>query len=144
MRENKFKAWDKTKDRMSYPFSFGDCMDFGLGEGTAIRDGDKTFYLSWCEIMQYTGLKDKYGIDIYEGDIVEWTFIFKNDFGNPDKIDKSWYEVVYETDNPMHIAGFYFKDNNCKHNKYICFYDFKEVEIVGNIYENPELINNTP
>ena len=65
------------------------------------------------EIMQYTGLKDKLCREIYEGDIVKYG----------DKL----LEVSYD------FGGFQF-------GRYSAYLVFDETEIIGNIYENPELL----
>lgn len=101
-------------------------------------------HLEMCRVIsstvgQFTGLLDKNKVEIYEGDIIEWTLIFKSDFGKPDKIVKTQYEVVYETNNIMNIVGFYFKDKN---GKYVHFKNFIDIEIIGNVHQNPELLTD--
>ena len=69
MREFKFRVWDKLDKRYIYPdksYHFvinlnGIFQNFQNGSG-----GDE------YEIQQFTGLIDSYGVDIYEGDVVEW------------------------------------------------------------------------
>lgn len=87
-------------------------------------------------VGQFTGLKDQSGKELYEGDILEWRLFFKSDFGKPDKIIKKRYEVVHEFNNIMGIVGFYFKDTIGRH---IHFKNFSDIEIIGTVYENPEL-----
>jgi len=111
MREIKFRAWDKEKKEMVYGVWISPD-----GE-PAINEGHDRWYPLEKLAMQYTGLKDKNGKEIWEGDIVR-------------ELKDSWIEVVEWDD----------MDSGFKP-----FNDHREVpiafEIIGNIYENPELIN---
>lgn len=71
-------------------------------------------------ILQFTGLKDKNGKEIYEGDIVI-------PFSLENKMNKS--VIVYE-----------FKEFRIKGESLYWNWDLRQIEIIGNIYENPELI----
>jgi uncharacterized phage protein (TIGR01671 family) len=128
MREIRFRAWDKTTKTMLYiePFEYihimtGKCrFDDGL-----IDDGH---YLERDDfiLMQFTGLKDKNGKDIYEGDILSHF--------------EGKYQIIYNDNHACFMAdGFYEAryDDPCNIFEEI---ERHQVEIIGNIYENPELL----
>ena len=78
------------------------------------------------ELMQSTGLKDKNGVEIFEGDLVE----------HEDNINGHWEtfeacEVVYDKD----CAQFCFKDDAGNF-----LTDYRNLNVIGNIYENPDLL----
>lgn len=104
MREIKFRAWDYRKKQM---------LDFDLD------DAHKVIPYTDSPIMQYTGLKDKNGKEIYEGDILHLEFYL-------DWIVK-WHE-----------AGFHIHILNNPETYYSLVPSNREV--IGNIYENPELL----
>lgn len=125
MREIKFRAWDKKNKRMVIVASY-EFINFS-GE-TTIQWGKEEYRESCCkhgdnedrlELMQYTGLKDKNDVEIYEGDIV--------------KIGKYKPRVVkYEH---------FYTDDSYGGVSNMGFYDIgTQDEIIGNIYENPELL----
>jgi uncharacterized phage protein (TIGR01671 family) len=134
----KFRAWDKIKKIMYYPVSLEDFFKFReaiifdfFGDSWELVDSTALLISSKDEhsvLMQCTGLKDKNGKLIYEGDVLKakWCFTLK---------------IVYQNACFGHI-----KMNNSDKS----FLSFNEqpklslmlntYEIIGNIYENPELL----
>ena len=119
MREIKFRAWDLDKKIM-----FNACF-VGIGKVFSMT---KTFkpskQLENVIVMQFTGLKDKNGKEIYEGDIV------KANINNVVSIGK----VVYIDDWAMFQTEFTIGNIG----RYNCY---EADEVIGNIYENPELLD---
>lgn len=125
-RKIKFRAWDEDSSQMHYP----DSIDTNTGiqfchyHGEASRKADPhpvLLHLTADDLMQYTGLQDKNGKDIYQGDIITvrnegaYAIVWSEEFGcwHISQGDGHW--MIYEEN--------------------------KSAVIIGNIYENPELVD---
>ncbi len=114
MREIKFRAWDK--------------IDGVLWQWLALeQSGFKIINDPSHIIMQYTGLKDKNGKEIYEGDLLQ-LITFEGDG------EILAYPVEYEDG----CFGIRTNGEYLAELKYYIDMSFVEAEIIGNIYENPE------
>lgn len=122
MRTIKFRAWDKESKQMKR------CGIYPDGVPMAYAGGDNAIALYDRPLMQFTGLLDKNGKEIYEGDIVTHNLYAKESdrtgHSNPVAIIWDKERCGFDFDRSGYKAGL--------------FYD--EYEIIGNIYENPELI----
>jgi uncharacterized phage protein (TIGR01671 family) len=121
MREIKFRAWDKLNKEMVFDLALGQRQ----GRQWTILESQKRT-CDYCDAdsidfdyMQYTGLKDKSGKEIYEGDIIEYMALFVH---GPRLVHE---EIKWNRD----YASFSIVPENIKVSK-----------VVGNIYENPDLI----
>ncbi len=125
----KFRLWDKAISEMSYDVCVGFikdginrdwvCADTTCGQITYTEDKLKDIIL-----MQCTGLKDINGKLIYEGDIVQETSI--------DGIYKIGYKKC-----AIYLES---EDHICYLHELAKAFSEKRLKIIGNIYENPELL----
>lgn len=124
-RDIKFRGWDSVNEVMLPVESINFRERYvSLNEG----DNSLTDTLEMIELMQYIGLNDKDGKEIYEGDILErygyWPIIIEYDKGC--LMVRDLDEVRY---------------NNLILNVPICnFESINDWKVIGNIYENPELL----
>jgi len=127
MREIKFRAWDNIDKRM---ITVNGMIATKLGAVVSENTlEDDMVYISDYELMQYTGLEDKNGKEIYEGDIVAIE-MYNNVSDKWDKIHNG--EVKYCEDRFLATYG---DTGRCS----LSFLP-THIEVIGNIYENPELI----
>lgn len=134
MREIKFRAWD-TVNKV-----WRDIEELIIGKNNAvvaIKDTNGNIYQvheGQIVLMQYTGLKDKNGEEIYEGDFIR-RFIEDE---KAEKQREQVFEIVWNNEyaefEPLfHETGWrpvlkYVLESDC--------------DVIGNIYENPELLKN--
>ena len=119
-RKIKFRAWDKHHNSMEY------INDLYWFEENGIHDFNDDNYI----FMQNTGLKDKNGKEIYDSDIVKVTW-------GSGKI--VFYEVKYCGSLGYH----YLRDTkNKEDDDIICIYDYSQMDVIGNVFDNPELLKN--
>lgn len=136
-REIKFRAWDKKSNKMRAVESIGFgaisifeegypvCNMLGhdiINQKPVIIHRDSPHF----ELMQYTGLKDKNDKEIYEGDIVALDSL-------------GGFVVEYDNENARFMFNGEHKDKDYGHCGFH-LYAQKEIEVIGNIYENADLL----
>ncbi|MMZ52774.1 YopX protein [compost metagenome] len=137
MREIKFRAWDKKKKVMfavhELKFDKHDLsLDFIQGYTGYDRDGwtvEGNGIMRYAnapryDLMQYTGLKDKNGKEIYEGDIVR---ISNHPFDGPIEVNRN-YAVSYNSEMELCCGS------------WLLFRMRHYAEVIGNVFEHPELL----
>jgi uncharacterized phage protein (TIGR01671 family) len=135
-REIKFRAWNK-KDKVMVDVA---AMNFGpSGLWSLIEDAvDAELQLAdGYELMQYTGLKDKNGREIYEGDVVSFGSIWaRGDESDPQE-ESHCGVVEFDSDWGMYKV-------NCGADSYALgdVITFDGYGVIGNIFENPELLED--
>jgi uncharacterized phage protein (TIGR01671 family) len=130
-REIKFRAWHTNLEKMFSPEEMGEDQLTLMPNGQGFinvhgADTRRSELMRAMIPLQYTGLKDKNGKEIYEGDVVKGIWYGKT-------IDKDIFGVVdFE-------EGMFGLTNKIDDEPYSINRLF--VEVIGNIYENPELLS---
>ena len=124
MREFKFRAWDRKRKLMfdSNNDNFHIAKHYSDGSFHGYVSTDKKGEQREVELMQFTGLKDKNGKEIYEGDMLHWKTV------NDDYKFVVEYGGLDDMGQGMGI-GFNVHESSVD-----------ILEVIGNIYENPELL----
>jgi len=129
MREIKFRAWSNEAGCWCGAFSVhksgmvSDMIDAKIDNNSGLAISDAHWNENDLILMQYTGFKDKNGVEIYEGDIIKGL----HDFG-----------MVFEE----RMTSVHYDDDFCGYPVFT-YWLRKTIEVIGNIYENPELIKET-
>ena len=123
-REIKFRAWDSKHSEMVYSDK-EDCFYVNTKGAMFMYGNSLIGYTKSYELMQYTGLKDKNGVEIYEGDVVRaniitWSLLTMG-------------EIIYDIEHSCY----------CNKNEagITQLQKLDNFEVIGNIYENKGLLD---
>lgn len=145
MREIKFRAWDECRKKMFYSLfewddNYSESFQFINGVLKAFVTHDPNPHVAGngeeivtyeCPVMEFSGLLDKHGVEIYEGDIYkDADFSYIIDFGEYEFEGDVWFG--------MHSRCISDTYNHCGP---LCKEDNHVIEVVGNRFQHPELLN---
>lgn len=132
MRKIKFRAWDKSRKEMEY------INNMYWFEENGVDDINNNVFL---DFMQYTGLKDMNGKEIFEGDILtskEYPFQDDGEYNYHGVVEWGEEEAAYYL--TKHLANKNRRGISHGISEMLGQEDMSTFEIIGNIYENPELM----
>ncbi len=127
MRTHKYKAWDRINGDWIRLYRVSFALD---GSALAVHDIDGEMYgLHQVDLVQYTGLKDKNGTEIYEGDVLA---PMSND---EEPVFRGNWEVIFKD------GAFFGQGIDDEIQTWLPYWwPDSEIEVIGNIYENGDLL----
>ncbi len=128
MRQIKFRFYHKKRNRIYEIYK----IDFILEIVTCgIKNGTEEFYFSEGILIQFTGLKDKNGKEIYESDIVLYT------------CNEGTFQTVVKWGVKRHgfVLNVNLSTKKWNNIKIFSLPSLKYIEVIGNIYENSDLLS---
>lgn len=141
----KFRAWVKEQNRIIKVFGFNEHLVFEqTWDSPSIKEN--IFEIEDCHIMQFTGFKDKNDKEIYEGDILEYVHfanaLIKRRVAVEFDIECGGW---YVTKHFEYLSDLLHKQHNEVFKKSQGYESSSNhnVVVIGNIYENPELLQTT-
>lgn len=137
MREIKFRVYSNQLNKTVYPNENGWFEYSFIGKNLATQHCRIDLALQMngneLEVMQYTGLKDKNGKEIYEGDIVKFIMRqFEGEFLGVVKFEDAMFRVSLVDKEQVKRTNIAYED--------FTYYNAIKFEVIGNKFENPNLL----
>lgn len=134
-REIKFRIWDDSKKEWLGESDNDSLTFYGfhlVGEVMTVQCPPQWALDECCTVEQYTGLTDKNGKEIYEGDIVKTN--------SPDRANFNAGAIVMQQQMYLIINTPTYGDARLSHSEPLGYYCDMECEVIGNIHENGDLL----
>lgn len=130
----RFRAWDSAKQEMfTDTFAITESGQVVVVEQEFVTSTPDYIFVEHLVIMQSTGLKDKNGKEIFEGDIVQFEdYYIETDLPYINKGIVEWSQGSFTISNRASVQMEDLLDG-----------EFLDLTIIGNVYENPELLGVT-
>lgn len=124
MRTIKFRAWDESQKYMAI-------------QGTPDLETIQSFFFHFCNktLMQFTGLSDKNGVEIYEGDI-----LLDVEFDENGNDISGKFPVLYDSNKCQFVIDNSFKKDGSSLVNLVEYFGVENLIVIGNIHENKELL----
>jgi uncharacterized phage protein (TIGR01671 family) len=141
----KFRGWDEGNKIMHNDFQLirsgedGNDWIIFTSDKQTLKDKqhplENPYFQQQLKIMQFTGLKDENDREVYEGDIVQkWHYNEKEWIATVKHVD--YIDSQMDDYKGKDVSGFYLCNNDWDYPNE----EFGNIEVIGNIYENPELL----
>lgn len=152
MREPKFRGFSNETNNWHYGYGWFEIdytedylLEKGIEKQAMLYTDGHPIVCEMKSMGEYTGLKDKHGKEIYEGDVVTFKYDTRTSGGYTRLIHNAAIEYGGEGGDYMR-AGYTFKFKDARGNEVVYDLDWlkvRNIEVIGNIYENPELLEET-
>lgn len=146
-REIKFRAFDKIRKELFYlPVQSGENKNWLQIDKTSFSVSNNNQFVEKFDLMQYTGFKDFNGKEIYEGDILEYVSFRREESKRIEIVEfdikcGGWY--VHKSADTLADVLFCQHNNEWKLKQGFTINENQRVRIIGNIFENSELLQTT-